>query len=140
MKKIVCALVVLTLALPASATTCLSDTAPEFADWQAWGEMNCWCYQYQCRGDIDGTKVGFWRVQALDLATFRAAFFQMDGPLAAVPNGICADLDHSRIGYWHVGAPDLALFRMYFLQLDAAVPSCDADPVYTGPYNFWTSP
>jgi hypothetical protein len=119
--------------------TCLQEAASEFAEWQAWGEPNCWCYQYQCRGDVDGLKIGFWRVNAADLTAFRAAFFLMDGPLAALPDGICSDLDHLKVGFWRVNAADLAEFRTYFFVMDP-IPSCDAAPIITGPYNFWLTP
>jgi hypothetical protein len=123
--------------------TCLSEDATEFSDWQTWGEPNCWCYQYQCRGDINGQKTMLWRVQALDLDMFRAAFFVQDGPLASVVTygepGICADLNHTKTMLWRVQALDLDEFRNYFFVTDP-IPACDEAPVITGPYNFWLTP
>jgi hypothetical protein len=110
----------------------------EYTDWVAWGKPNCWCYCRQCRGDIDGIKIGPFWVQALDLAIFRAAFGKNDAALALVPNGICADLDHLKIGPFRVQALDLAILRTYFGK--AAVPNCATPPIYTGPYNFWCDP
>jgi hypothetical protein len=79
-------------------------------------------------------------VQSADLTEFRAAFLKTDAELATIPNGICADLDHKKILEKRVGPADLTIFRTYFLQPDASVPICDQPPIYTGPYNFWTSP
>jgi len=113
---------------------------PEYADWVAWGYPNCWCYKYQCRGDINGKKTTLWRVQSLDLALFRAAFFKKDPELAAIPNGICADLGHRKTTLWRVQALDLTIFRTYFFVKDPGVPPCDQAPIITGPYNFWITP
>jgi hypothetical protein len=121
----------------------------EYSDWVQWQKPDCWCYMYQCRGDIDGLKIGFWQVNAADLEKFREAFFLMDPQLQGVTDGICADIDHLKIGFWRVNAADLELFRAYFF--DTVIPDCDQpggpnqlDPntwtVYTGPYSFWTSP
>jgi hypothetical protein len=120
--------------------TCLSSDAPEFADWEAWGSPDCWCYPRQCRGDIDGLRIMMKWVQAADLAKFREAFLKSDVDLAAVVDGICADLDHARIMMKRVQANDLAEFRKYFLKSDVDVPVCDQAPVINGPWNFWTSP
>ncbi len=109
-------------------------------DWKEWRYPSCWCYEYQCRGDINGKKTTLWRVQSADLTLFRAAFFQKDPELAAIPNGICADLNHIKTTLWRVQSADLTIFRTYFFVKDPGVPSCDQEPIYTGPYNFWTSP
>ncbi|MHC4498587.1 MAG: DUF7901 domain-containing protein, partial [Planctomycetota bacterium] len=47
---------------------CLSMTAPEYADWVALGKPDCWCYRWQCRGDIDGIQTGPFHVAIPDLA------------------------------------------------------------------------
>ncbi len=112
----------------------------EKSDWDDWGKPDCWCYQYQCRGDINGQKTTLWRVQSKDLTIFRAAFFQKDPELAAIPNGICADLNHVKTTLWRVQSKDLTIFRTYFFVKDPGVPPCDEAPIITGPYNFWTTP
>jgi hypothetical protein len=117
---------------------CLSISAPEYADWVAWGKPKCWCYPRQCRGDIDGLRILMKWVQGADLTAFRAAFLKTNAQLALIPNGICADLDHKAILMKRVQGADLTIFRTYFLV--ASVPICDQLPIYTGPYNFWTSP
>jgi hypothetical protein len=112
----------------------------EFSDWETWGKPDCWCYQRQCRGDINGSKLGPYWVQAADLATFKAAYFKTNAVLATVPNGICADLNHKPLGPYRVQAADLTIFKTYYFKAEALVPPCDAAPVITGPYNFWTTP
>jgi hypothetical protein len=116
-----------------AAQECMKNTAPEYSEWDAWGKPKCWCYQYQCRGDVDGLKVMLWQVQAADLELFRQAFYLQDAQLQALPNGICADLDHTKVMLWRVQAADLDTFRMYFYQ--TVVPSCDMTN-----YNFWEVP
>jgi hypothetical protein len=116
----------------------------EYARWEAFGKPDCWCYCRQCRGDIDGSKIGPFYVQSLDLALFRAAFNERTLP----EGGECADLNHIKTGPFNVQALDLAIFRTYFNQR-TGVPTCDVgdpdpehelpDP-YTGPYNFWCDP
>jgi hypothetical protein len=112
----------------------------EKTDWVAWGKPDCWCYQYQCRGDINGKKTGPYRVQTADLAVLAAAFNKLDAQLAAIPNGICADLNHKKTGPYRVQTADLAELAKYFNKLDASVPACNVAPLTTGPYNFWKVP
>ncbi|MHC4332776.1 MAG: DUF7901 domain-containing protein [Planctomycetota bacterium] len=113
---------------------CLSVLAPEYADWILWGRPDCWCYPRQCRGDIDGIQTGPFHVAIPDLGIFKQCFNQFVMP----PGCICADLDHMQTGPFRVAIPDLTIFKTYFNQF--FVPQCDQLPIYTGPYNFWTSP
>jgi hypothetical protein len=113
---------------------CLSVAAPEYADWILWGRPKCWCYPRQCRGDIDGIQTGPFHVAIPDLGIFKLCFNQFVLP----PGCICADLDHMQTGPFRVAIPDLAIFKTYFNQF--VVPQCDQLPIYTGPYNYWTSP
>ena len=114
--------------------------AGEYNDWAnpLWNKPDCWCYCRQCRGDINGKKLGLFWVQSADLAIFRSAFFKNDAALAAIPDGICADLNHKKLGLFRVQAADLTIFRTYFFK--TVVPKCDATPVITGPFNFWCDP
>jgi hypothetical protein len=68
------------------------------------------------------------------LGIFKQCFNQFVLP----PGCICADLDHLQTGPFRVAIPDLIIFKTYFNQF--VVPQCDQLPVYTGPYNYWTSP
>ena len=119
--------------------TCLNSAAPEFDEWQAWGSPDCWCYERQCRGDINGELTLNKWVQALDLTMFRAAFNKTDLELEGIADGICADLNHTKNLNKRVQALDLTIFRDYFNEVTANVPVCDQSPVTTGPYNFWTN-
>ncbi|HUT30560.1 MAG TPA: GEVED domain-containing protein [Sedimentisphaerales bacterium] len=113
---------------------CLNRNAPEYADWVLLGRPKCWCFARQCRGDIDGKQTGPFWVAIPDLGLFKPCFNQ-----AVLPPGcICADLDHLKTGPFRVAIPDLAIFKTYFNQV--VVPPCDQLPIYTGPYNYWTSP
>jgi hypothetical protein len=47
------------------------------------------------------------------------------------------DIDGITTGPFAVAIPDLTLFKLAFNQV--VVPQCDAAPVITGPYNFWTN-
>jgi hypothetical protein len=114
--------------------------ASEYADWVAWGRPNCWCYQYQCRGDINGKKNLGLRVQLLDFQALAAAYSKTDAQLAAIPNGICADLNHKKNLGFRVQLLDFQEIAKYYGKADAQVPSCDAAPLTTGPYNYWTLP
>jgi hypothetical protein len=55
------------------------------------------------------------------------------------PPGVCADLDHAATGPFRCGIPDLIIFKQYFDKPDPEVPPCDQEPIYTGPYNWWTN-
>ncbi len=109
---------------------CVKSTAPFYADWIQWGKPACWCYQRNCRGDIDGIKSGLYWVSATDLGLFRQAFNKLNLP----SNGICADNNRTKSGPYWVCSLDLDIFRQYFNKPETNVPSCDI-----GYYNFWTN-
>ena len=118
---------------------CVKSTASIYADWVAWGKPDCWCYERQCNGDINGKKepIGTAQVGATDLGIFKNAFGKNPTDLALVVNGICADLNHKKepIGVARVGATDLGTFKLYYGKALAAIPACpNAD------YNFWITP
>jgi len=118
----------------------VNDGSSEWNDWVAWSKPSCWCYQRQCRGDSDGIKTGPFWVAIPDLNLFKLSFNKTDVVLATVTNGICCDFDHLKTGPFRVAIPDLNIFKTYFNKPELSVPSCDASPVITGPYNFWTTP
>jgi hypothetical protein len=129
---------------------CLKDMGDvEYDNWVLFGKPDCWCYQRQCRGDINDTKTGPRIVQALDRGLFRAAFLQTDAEMFLHPEYTCADLNHVKTGPRWVQALDRGIFRTYFLQLDGLVPCCnlaeDTTPIGTDcpltpadKFNFWT--
>jgi hypothetical protein len=108
------------------STDCLMSTAPEYAAWVSFGKPDCWCYQRQCRGDVDGLKVGPYWVQSNDLTKFRLAFNKTDTQLQAITgwNGVCADFDHAKVGPYRVQSNDLTIFRTYFNKAETSVPVC----------------
>ena len=112
---------------------CLKNTlGTEYTDWVAWGRPSCWCYQRQCRGDINGLKNMQW-VQLLDLNLLKAAFGKTDAQLATITNGICADINHTK-NMQRVQLLDLNILKQYFGKSDSLVPVCDVAKV-----NFWTN-
>jgi hypothetical protein len=118
---------------------CLKSSAPEYADWVAWGMPDCWCYPRQCRGDADGCKTGPFWVAIPDLQGFRNCFNK--DPILP-PGCICYDFDHVKTGPFRIAIPDLNIFRMYFNTIN--VPCCDIDgDCILQPedkYNFWINP
>ena len=123
----------------------------EFSDWEYWGKPDCWCYMYQCRGDSDGIKeYGVYSVLFTDLTDIANSFGKTDAECLADPNcTICSDSDHlSEYGYYRVLFNDLSIIATYFGDTVVPTPCDQADPcspvfpdvVYTGPYNYWTTP
>jgi hypothetical protein len=114
---------------------CLRCTAPEYPDWVAWGKPVCWCYPYQCRGDIDGRSALGKRVTLADLNLFKRAFNQSEMWIKLVPNGICADFNHRSSLGKRVTLADLNEFKKYFNVAESSIPPCDMSN-----FNFWISP
>lgn len=112
-----------------TATECLNAKDPGYAAWKSttWNKPNCWCNRRQCRGDVGGTKAGFW-VYSSDLNTFKSAYGKADAVVATVPSGICADLDHVKSGFRTYSA-DLTIIKAYYGKADALVPECNLAPV-----------
>jgi hypothetical protein len=135
---------------------CLKSTATEYAVWKTWRYPRCWCFPRQCRGDINGLKVGVNWIQTTDLAYFKLAYLKNDAVVATVIcstgatgtiRGICADLNHAKVGVNRVQSTDLSIFKTYYLKGEAIVTCCDtaapaADCVLVSgdKYNFWTGP
>jgi hypothetical protein len=115
-------------------TECYKTTGPDYAAWTQFGRPSCWCFQRQCRGDAEGTKVGVQWVQALDLNIFAAAYGKNVTLLAQVANGICADFDHTKVGVQRVQALDLTPFATYYGKNQTIVTVCPSTNV-----NFWTN-
>jgi hypothetical protein len=131
---------------------CLKSTATEYAAWKIWRYPRCWCFKRQCRGDINGIKVGVNWVATADLACFKAAYLKNDAVVAAIIcsmgttgtiGGICADLNHAKVGLYRVGPVDLNIFKTYYTKGEAIVRCCDNDGDCvlqpTDKYNFWTN-
>jgi len=93
---------------------CFPSEHPDYNEWVAVGEPNCWCYPRQCHGDADGQKQGldnYW-VSTHDLAVLRNAWNKPLENLAEA-NWICADFDHAAQGKgnYRVSTHDLAILR-----------------------------
>jgi hypothetical protein len=115
----------------------------EYAKWVDYSRPDCWCCRKQCRGDADCKKTALKPVMGPDLTVFKAAYNKSKAVVktimvGTVP-GVCADFDHKDTVMKPVMGPDLTIFKNYYNDPDATVPQCDAAPIITGPYNFWTN-
>jgi hypothetical protein len=112
---------------------CVKSDAPFYQEWLDWNKPACWCYEKNCRGDVDGIVSGPFRVAIPDLQVFLSAYNKID---TMIPEGgICADFDHVKSGPFRVAIPDLQTLLEYYNDLDATVPACDSTN-----YNFWETP
>jgi len=119
----------------------VDDGGTEYDNWVYWDRPDCWCYQRQCRGDIDGLQLGPLWVSGNDLIIFKTA---LNKPELLIPaGGECADLDHLKLGPLWVSGNDLTILKAYLNKPATLVPPCDSDQdgVPDGViYNFWTTP
>ena len=110
---------------------CFDRDHPDCTEWQAVGEPNCWCYEWQCYGDADGYNngsifTGRTRVRIEDLNVLFNGGWEdpndpCDLPVYNAPSGpipgICADFDRKQngspfTGYYRLAIEDLnLLFR-----------------------------
>lgn len=115
-------------------TECVKATASFYNDWVTFGKPDCWCYKFQCRGDVNGIKelIGLTQIGATDLNVFKGAFGK--APALIPAGGICADLNHAKelVGTARVGATDLTQFKLYYGKSAAQLTECPMDN-----YNFW---
>ena len=127
------------IALAIVGGECLVDEGgAEFDAWEEWGKPDCWCYKYQCRGDVNNEiEYGLFRVLYNDVALLASAVAQDDAALALIPNGICADIDHGKeYSLFRVLYNDVGVVATYVAQ--QGIPACDEAPLpTTGPWNFW---
>lgn len=130
-------------------TDCLKSTAPaaELAAWKLWRYPAGWCYNRQCRGDINGAISLGKPITSADMTIFSGAFNKTDAELALVVNGIGADLNHAASLGKRVTSADMTIFSTYFNLATASVPCCDtAAPagdctlVAGDKYSYWTTP
>jgi len=110
----------------------------ENPDWMKWRYPACWSYNRQCRGDINGKTTGT-PVASNDFTLFTAAYGKSQAQLILVPNGICSDLNHKNTGT-RVASNDFTVFTTYYGKAAGSVPLCNAAPLTTGPYNYFTTP
>jgi hypothetical protein len=79
---------------------CYPSDAPGYATWLAMGSPDCWCYQYNCRGDTDGLGTGIaagkkW-VVGPDLTLLANSLFKRQDDVTLPANYQCANFD--RVG------------------------------------------
>lgn len=119
---------------------CVKSTAGIYARWEQKLKPKCWCYQFNCRGDINGLVDGPFPVGLGDLADLLAAVNKLDFQLpASLPTSgnspFCADLNRLQDGPFAVGLGDLGELLKYVNKLSFQVPVCPMDD-----YNFWETP
>ncbi|MHC5120835.1 MAG: hypothetical protein ACYSO7_04890 [Planctomycetota bacterium] len=137
-------------------TDCIAPAAATYADWVSLGKPDCWCYEKQCNGDVDGLSVGsklkgFAHVETNDLNVLLAAWNVKEptkGPgILSIPNGVCADFDHVAVGsklkgFARVETNDLNLLLANWQIKEPTkgpgVPSCPLAPV--GDIAFYVAP
>ena len=125
-------------------TDCFPIGHPDYAAWDEVGKPDCWCYEFQCRGDANGKTefAGAVRVLTVDLDILVSAYGQ---PIEAMTSSMaCADFDHAgEFGNSvRVLTNDLAALIASYGQPTANVPSCpmDWDGDSIDDYNFWITP
>jgi len=94
---------------------CFDPGHGDYAEWQAQGEPECWCYTYQCYGDGDDLKEGdpkqgYFQVGYGDLGQLTGGWKDDAAPGFT----ICADYSRGKEGdpkqgYFRVGYDDLGL-------------------------------
>jgi hypothetical protein len=111
---------------------CFSPGHPDYAQWLAVGEPECWCYPRQCHGDADGIpggggKCATYYVGPGDLNILVSAWLVLEpgfGPgIASIPNGICADFAHDlggsdKTGFYRVGPTDMNILIANWLVIE----------------------
>jgi len=133
-----------TITNPIVITECVKSDAPFYADWvgagKNWEKPDCWCYQYNCRGDADGLKIGLFRVNSTDLGLFAQAYNL--GDLKMDQTKICSDFDHLKVGLFRVNSADLGILAANYNKGDLKISPCtlDWDGDLDDDYNFWTAP
>jgi hypothetical protein len=93
-------------------TDCIDSTSNQalYDEWEAVGKPDCWCYEFNCRGDADGIQVGVNWVNSADVTILRNALFV--SPLPPGP-GICADFDRIVVGVNRVNSADVTVIRQH---------------------------
>jgi hypothetical protein len=117
---------------------------PDYAQWDAVGKPDCWCFLRQCHGDADGYQEPAGKVDPAhwvgvpDLQVLAAGWIK---PLNEVkditfsgPHGdvflACADFDHTeepagKVDPAHrVGVPDLQILAYYWIEKNVPEPNC----------------
>jgi hypothetical protein len=119
-------------------------TTAHWNDWKLYSKPTCWCYQRQCRGDINGKKTGTW-VSSADFTLLRSCLLVADANLlpggSHYPWGICSDLNQKKTGT-RVSSSDFTILRTYLLASDACTPVCPTnwDGAGADDFRWWATP
>jgi hypothetical protein len=132
---------------------CMKSSHAAYNDWVGganlvppapWAKPDCWCYKYQCRGDIDGKPIAPgvpMYVSLADLTILRSAVNKMYTDPLWPAGGICADLDMAPIAPgvpMRVSLADVTIIRQWINIMDVplgTIPPCDGTHI-----NFWITP
>ena len=122
-----------TIDMGADEVGCLSIKDSNHTYWVQMGSPDCWCYQRQCYGDIDGEMLYDWYpVSQSDLSIFTNSYLKSFEELPE--GGVCCDLDHKSLyGYYPVSGSDLEIISDYYMLGYNNVPICEEEV----DINFW---
>ena len=105
------------------APPCFPDSYSTYNDWVAMGSPDCWCADYQCDGDVDGTTYGFfkYRVYGNDLNILVDNWKKTIDDPTLDP---CADVDHKPYGFfkYRVYGNDLNILVSHWKFTDSQLP------------------
>ena len=103
---------------------CFPSGHPDYAEWQAVGEPDSWCYPSQCYGDADGLQqdVGHGAMRSVagdDVAILVAGYKLVYGGDPDVDTWIAADFDHAEQDVGHgamrrVAGNDVSILVTYY--------------------------
>ena len=115
---------------------CVKTTAPFYQEWlgsagsarplATWTKPDCWCYERNCRGDVDNCKEAwnsYW-VYSIDYDLLKAAYGLLDN--LVVGSYICANFDHLWEAWdsYAVYDLDFDIVKQYYGLLEGNVPTC----------------
>jgi hypothetical protein len=108
---------------PVICADCFPSEYSTYNDWVAFSKPDCWCWQYQCDGDVDGTTETFfdYRVYGKDLAAVVANWKKKADDPTLNP---CADIDHKAetLFNYRVYGKDLATVVANWKKKDGDLP------------------
>jgi hypothetical protein len=111
---------------------CMKATHPDYATWVLYGKPDCWCYDAQCKGDVDGMTqfAGAVNIFSDDVDILLPNYATL---VTTVP-GVCADIDHMT---QFAGAVNVFSDDVDILLPNYATLATDCDMTH---FNFWIVP
>jgi hypothetical protein len=121
-------------------TFCMRTIGQGYTNWVNAGKPDCWCYQFQRLGDVDGKEQGSGvtakRVGSVDFTLFTPVYGKKRSQL--VGSDICSDLDHldqgSGVTAKAVGSVDFGIISTNYGKKTSQLNSAP----YAGDYYYWT--